>query len=282
MDFASNGMRKFNRRQEIVNELAIVWQKAEQIERAAVEFLGDEDPICENLGYACIGLMNAHHDIKANLIEANCNQIEPKSLAQILDVLTRIKWTGATYHTEIIQAYQKGVRDVANFHGIHRNTIADGCTRRLDLNRDGFINLVENWLNNKQYELNQILKTHARSIDHSVIDNFFQGKEEAGQSSEVADEAVEYVEKDEQIDPITVTRNRSSGKYFIYLEGDRDGNDKVINPIGKKIPFDADLFEDLEDIELNALLSDGLINNDQLNEFKKHKKLERYRDEVQQ
>ena len=107
-------------------------------------------------------------------------------------------------------------------------------------------------------------------------------KNESDTTLLITDETVEFVEEDIQIDLITVTRNRSSGRYFIYLEGDRDGNDAVINPVGRKIPFDADLFEDLEDIELQTLLSDGLINEKQLNEYKKHMKLERYRDNVQQ
>jgi len=111
------------------------------------------------------------------------------------------------------------------------------------------------------------------------VEEIVQILEEPEERAEVADEEIEYVEED---DLITVTRNRSSGKYFIYLEGYIHGNDTVINPLGRKIPFDAHLFEDLEDIELNALLSDDLINNDQLKEFKKHKKLERYRDDVQQ
>jgi hypothetical protein len=114
------------------------------------------------------------------------------------------------------------------------------------------------------------------------VEESVQTTEETEVGAEVADETVEYVEEDDKIELITVTRNRSSKKYFIYLEGNKDGNDTVINPIGKKIPFDADLFEDLEDIELNVLLSDDLIDNDQLSEFKKHKKLERYRDDVQQ
>ncbi|MBC8459233.1 MAG: DUF262 domain-containing protein [Deltaproteobacteria bacterium] len=113
-----------------------------------------------------------------------------------------------------------------------------------------------------------------------TVGEIVQVTEEPEEIAKVEKEAVEFVEEDNQIDLITVTRNKSSGKYFIYLEGDRDGNDTVINPIGNKIPFDADLFEDLEDIELNALLSDNLINDDQLNEYKKQKKLEHYRDDV--
>ena len=178
MNYAKNEKR-FTESQAIVNELAMVWWKAEQIERAAIELLGDNNPICENLAYACIGIMNAYNEIKANLKKVKCNKLEPKTLAQILDVLTRIKWTGADYHEGIIQAYQDTVNGVANFHQIHRNTIADACTRRLGpIHRDQFISLTENWLNNKPCELKEILKKHARSIDHLVIENFFLEKKE--------------------------------------------------------------------------------------------------------
>jgi len=109
-----------------------------------------------------------------------------------------------------------------------------------------------------------------------------RGTEEVEKSLDITDDIAEYVAADIQINLITVTRNRASGKYFIYLEGDREGNDTVINPVGRKIPFDTDLFEDPEDTELQELLSDDLINDEQINEYKKHKKLERYRDNIQQ
>ena len=68
-------------------------------------------------------------------------------------------------------------------------------------------------------------------------------KDESDTKLLITDETVEFVEEDIQIDLITATRNRSSGRYFIYLEGDRDGNDAVINPVGRKIPFDAELMQ---------------------------------------
>jgi len=105
---------------------------------------------------------------------------------------------------------------------------------------------------------------------------------EAEERIQVSDEVLENIEEDELIDLITVTRNISSRKYSIYIEGVIDGNDMIINTEGKKIPFDPGLFEDIEDIELNVLLSDDLINNEQLDEYKKHKKLERYSVDVQQ
>jgi len=90
----------------------------------------------------------------------------------------------------------------------------------------------------------------------------------------------QQLENDKEIGIITVARNKSSFKYFIYLESDRDGNDKVINPKGKNMPFEPDLFEDPEDVEFEKLKRDNLINEAQINGYKQHKKLERYREEV--
>lgn len=109
-----------------------------------------------------------------------------------------------------------------------------------------------------------------------------QPEEIVEEAAEEPDEPKEQTEEDFNIEHIAVARNKSSGKYFAYLESYGDGNDIVINPIGKRIPFDVELFEEPEDIELAKLLSEGLINDDQLNEYKKQKKLERYHDDIQQ
>lgn len=94
------------------------------------------------------------------------------------------------------------------------------------------------------------------------------------------DEPAAFVESDIQIDLITVTKNRYSGNYSIYIEGNSDGNDTIINPDGKIIPFDADLFEDIEEGEQQIFLSGNLINEVQLKKYKKHRELERYSNEL--
>jgi len=108
-----------------------------------------------------------------------------------------------------------------------------------------------------------------------------QPEEIVEKAAEEPNESKEQTEEDFNIEHIAVARNKSSGTYFAYLESYGDGNDIVINPIGKRIPFDVELFEEPEDIELTKLLSEGLINDDQLNEYKKQKKLERYHDDIQ-
>jgi len=128
---------RFKGSQEILNEIGKVWNTVDKIEKAAKEILNEGNPILESLGFAWVHMMNAYQDIKGDLIQDTGNKLEPKTLAQIIDVLTRIKWTGTKYRDGLIEAYQSVVRDVANFNGIHRNTIADACTRRLQLDRDG-------------------------------------------------------------------------------------------------------------------------------------------------
>ena len=98
----------------------------------------------------------------------------------------------------------------------------------------------------------------------------------------VAEVPTEQPEPTVESDLISVALNKSSGKYFIYLESYGDSNDEVINPIGKIIPFDTDLFEEPEEKALEDLISESLINDEQIKEYKKQKELKRYRDNIQQ
>lgn len=98
----------------------------------------------------------------------------------------------------------------------------------------------------------------------------------------VAEVPTEQPEPAVESDLISVALNKSSGKYFIYLESYGDSNDEMINPIGKIIPFDTDLFEEPEEKALEDLISESLINDEQIKEYKKQKELKRYRDDIQQ
>jgi len=168
--------KKFNDRQEILEEFGKAWRWAGRIEREARELLSNDDPISENLGYANVSMMNAYYEIEDIILKSGSNKLESITLVQILDVLTRIKWTGTETDRELIEAYQTAVKDVANFHKIHRNTIADGCCRRLQLTRDGFLDIVKKWLAGESDDLQIILKRHAYSSKHSLLEDFFQGK----------------------------------------------------------------------------------------------------------
>lgn len=97
----------------------------------------------------------------------------------------------------------------------------------------------------------------------------------------VAEEPTEQPELDVTIDLLTVARNKSTGKHFLYLESFGDGNDIMINPLGKRIPFNADLFDEPAEIDPGNPATENLINEIQLSEYKNQKKLENYRDDVQ-
>ena len=95
------------------------------------------------------------------------------TLKQILEVLKKVR----EYHAgglSFIKAYQKAVDDVRISHQVYYQTIADGCTRRLQLKRDGFLVLVEDWLTNNSDGLCEHLKKHVDDENHLVVDEFFQ------------------------------------------------------------------------------------------------------------
>jgi hypothetical protein len=54
-----------------------------------------------------------------------------------------------------------------------RNTIADACTRRLQLKTSGFYELVDKWLNGDFSGIKAVLKSHTPEYYHSEIDRFF-------------------------------------------------------------------------------------------------------------
>jgi len=167
---------KFRGNKEILYEMGKVWNKVDRIEKAAKEILNEGNPILESLGFAGVHMMNAYQEIEDNLAQGTGNKLEPQTLAQLIDVLTRIKWTGTKYRHGLIDAYQTAVREVGKFNSIHRNTIADGCTRRLQLDRDRFLDLVERWLAGDSGDLKLTLKAHCNISEHRLIDEFFQKK----------------------------------------------------------------------------------------------------------
>jgi hypothetical protein len=178
MDFQSKSGNelRFKGSREILNEIGKVWNTVEKIEKAAEEILEEGNPILESLEFAWVHIMNAYQEIEGDLTPNTGNRLEPKTLAQIIDVLTRIKWTGTKYRNGLIEAYQSAVSEVGNFNGIHRNTIADACTRRLQINRNGFLDLAESWLKGDSRSLKQILKAHCNITEHTLIDDFFHKK----------------------------------------------------------------------------------------------------------
>ena len=81
-----------------------------------------------------------------------------KTLKIIFEVLLKIRqyYVGGE---RLIKAYRKAIRTVASQNKIFYQTVADGCCRRLNLNRDGFLDLVRAWLAQDSDELIKHLKT---------------------------------------------------------------------------------------------------------------------------
>ncbi len=142
-------------------------------------------------------------------------------------------------------------------------------------------------------QINELLSTSDPEAINAMITNLKEMKEKEqaslGEIEEIVDEEPIVVEESKEqperhvkIDLITIARNKSSGKYFIYLESYGDNNDTVINPIGKIIPFDTDLFEEPEEKALEDLMSESLVSDEQIKKYKKQKELERYRDDIEQ
>jgi DNA sulfur modification protein DndB len=114
--------------------------------------------------------------------------------------------------------------------------------------------------------------TDAEARTHSAQQRLEKQKEETYS---------EQPEPDDTIDTIPVTRNKSSNKYFIYLEGIGDSNHTVINPTGRLIPFDANLFAEPEERKLEDVIAEKSISDEQIKEYKKQKRIEVYREHIQ-
>jgi hypothetical protein len=65
-----------------------------------------------------------------------------------------------------------------------------------------------------------------------------------------------------------VTRQLSTGKYFICTDGTADGRQLVvISPDGKILKLDVDLFDDVEEHGINSLIVNQMITEKQLMKY---------------
>jgi hypothetical protein len=165
--------RKFRSRQNIMVAVDSAWAWVEKIGREAMDLLGEDDPICEQIDYACIAWMNAHSEISDLIENSSANKLEPKTLGQILNVLTRIKWEGPKSMYDLQSAYRTAVYNAGKDNDVHKNTIADGCCRRLQLNSDCFLQLVHEWLSGNPGPIKQVLKNHIKTTLHHIVDSYF-------------------------------------------------------------------------------------------------------------
>ena len=161
--------------QDILGAMENIFKAVDAIAASSKQLLGENHPIVISAEFAAVHLMNACNEIDDTLINDKGNFLETKTLAQILDVLTRIKLSGPENRSDLVEAYQIAGHDVANFNCVFRNTIVDACTRRLQLNRDGFLELVQQWLDGNPNRLKQVLKAHCEVSLQALINDFFSG-----------------------------------------------------------------------------------------------------------
>lgn len=156
----------------ILNEMKKAYEFVERIEKSSKEILPEDSQILETIGYACVHMMNACGDLEQDIYESS-NKLEPSTVEQVLDVLSRIEGMLPKNRGALITAFQIVVVDVANCHGVLRNTIADACTRRLQLDRDGFLDLVDEWLSGYSRNLELTFKAHCNPREQAVVVDFF-------------------------------------------------------------------------------------------------------------
>jgi len=99
--------------------------------------------------------------------------LENTTLDQIFDVLSLIRGESPESRYGLIDASNRAFLTTAKFYDIHRNTIADACTRRLQLDIEEFRRLVSKWLSGDPLELMKVLKGHTSEHYHAEIDSFF-------------------------------------------------------------------------------------------------------------
>jgi hypothetical protein len=188
-------------RQMIYEKYKTIYRMAEALEKETKKMLGDSHPISEEISLVCTHVMNGDISIEESLhsnvpgrnkaelnsfkIEENlysnaprCGKLEFETLKQIFQALESIKWSGARNRAEIRNACSAAAKIVAKSHGIERNTVADIWVRRLGLEKktEGFIDLVEEWLNGDASGLKRALKSHTHESLHGLIDAFFKKK----------------------------------------------------------------------------------------------------------
>jgi hypothetical protein len=162
---------------ELVRSIRSAWRNLESLEKEVLRSFGPDDPVSETIGSACICLMNADIELEDYPDrEINRNLLEATTLDQIFDTLDLIRGEAPGSHYDLIDATARAFKTSENFYNVHRNTIRDACTRRLQLNVGEFRELVRKWLNGDPSGLKAILKSHTPEHYHSEIDRFFTEK----------------------------------------------------------------------------------------------------------
>ncbi|CAB1065523.1 hypothetical protein D1BOALGB6SA_10320 [Olavius sp. associated proteobacterium Delta 1] len=163
-------------RAEILKGINLAWEKIEALEKKSIKFLGEDDPTSEALGYAAVHLMNASQDIQDHLSQKT-SKLKPKSLNYLLEVLSKIRWSGSENRQELHEAYLFAYKAVRKKYNLTKQTVIDVCNRRLGFTGDGatdrFLDNVEGWLFRNEAGLRNVIREHTNNWQHKKIDEFF-------------------------------------------------------------------------------------------------------------
>jgi hypothetical protein len=167
-------------REMVYEKFKAIYTMALDLEKETMEALGDDHPITEEISLVCTHIMNGDIGIEDSLYldVRGCNHLELETLEQAFQVLESIRWSGAKNRAEIRSACSAGAKMTADSYGIERNTVADIWIRRLGLEKktEGFLDLVEEWMNGDTSGLKRVLKSHTHPSMHALIDGFFEKK----------------------------------------------------------------------------------------------------------
>lgn len=158
-------------KRELCKKAKRCFQEMEKLEETAKKLYGEEHPAFDTLGIATTWMMNACHEVEETL-----PKLKESTLQQLFDLLSSIKLSGPSDRSEIETAYHIAVRNVSKSWNKERNTIADICVRRLDLNgkTEEFIDLVEEWiLEGDDSKLKKAIKANTDFSLFAQVDSFF-------------------------------------------------------------------------------------------------------------
>lgn len=179
MNTQTTGFKSNNQkiRQEILREINSIWKIVEALEKKSKDALGETNPTTEALGFVAVHMMNASFEIDGHISECT-NKLSPKSVSQLLEILSIIRCAGPKCRSDIREAYQTALKNVRSKYKRRRNTMADLCVRRLGFSGQGgtdqFLSLVEDWLFSKGTGLSELIKEHTYDHQYQKIDEFFK------------------------------------------------------------------------------------------------------------
>ena len=102
---------------ELVKSIRSAWRNLENLEKEAIRFFGEDDPVFENIGYACTYLMNADIEMEGNEDrEINCNMLEETTLDQIFDVLNLIRGEDPESYYDLIDTVPRAFKTKEKFY----------------------------------------------------------------------------------------------------------------------------------------------------------------------